>query len=562
MKNYLIYLCLLLLISPICSFGQRTSPSPKKLPKWQARALEFASQRGAVTLKNYQHTLEDVLLDKQQQSARFRTRSQGWSPVGPTQVPAGVGMVGLGRVNNIAFHPTDPNTLFACASQGGIWKTTNRGQSWMPIGDNLPILRTTDLAIDPKNPDIMYVALGDFAYIGIALNLDTRKRNTHYGLGIYKTTDGGVTWSPTGLALDQTNLDESLIKKIIIHPTETNQLIAVGSQGIYKSTDGGNSWQRKYNELVWDLEQDPNNPQILYAAGGFLATLPDMGSANIMKTTDFGDTWSALNTTIPAKNTVQRIELAISPSDPDYVYALACNLQSSFYALYRSTGGGATWEERSSRHGSLIDALNTPNILGWTDGNLTDDRGQGTYDLALLVDPVNKDRIYTGGINAWSSPDGGKSWELVSYWRNDYGLSLHADQHLFKYHPQNKEFYVCNDGGIYRTKEMKSISWATLAAGNTCQDANGNYVQGCSRLPTQWENITSSLVITSFYRLGLYTPDPKYMVAGCQDNSTYLKTWQKSIKMALSHFYEVISSLFPFSKSSINTFKRQLLKIN
>ena len=508
-------LCLCLLSFSLL-YAQTPGIQQQSLPKWKARAQAFAMQRGHIPIKEYQKTMERVLALKNQPN-KFRTQGKGWSPVGPTVVPPGYNMRGLGRVNNVTFHPTDPNTLFACVSQGGLWKSTNRGQSWIPLGDNLPILRTSDLAIDPLNPDIMYLAVGDFGYLGIYLEVDGRKRNTHFGLGVYKTTDGGKTWQATSLAFNQSERDGSLIKKIIVHPTQTNQIIAVGAKGIYTSTDAGANWTKKYDRLVWDIEQDPTNPNTLYAAGGFVATVPNLGVANILKSTDFGNTWQTLNTSIPTTDIVQRIELAIAPSDPNYVYALACNPQGGFQSLYRSTDAGSNWSERSTITNGAA------NILGWRNGDTNDRGGQGFYDLALLVDPTNKERIYTGGINVWASPDGGTSWEMASLWYNTYGTSIHGDQHSFKYDVVNQEFYICNDGGIYRTKEIKSVPWTTLSLNGNCYDNNNQYIVGCNRWPTQWEDISSGLVVTAFYRLGLYQPDPNYMIAGCQDNSTYVK---------------------------------------
>src|ERR1043166_6322193 len=126
-----------------------------------------------------------------------------WSPFGPYFLPGnltGYMQNGIGRINCIAFHPTDPNTYFCGVAQGGLWKTTNNGSTWTPLTDNLPIERISDIVIDPANTNIMYISVCDFEYIDVALNIDGRKRNTHYGLGVYKTTDGGLTWNPTGLS--------------------------------------------------------------------------------------------------------------------------------------------------------------------------------------------------------------------------------------------------------------------------------------------------------------------------------------------------------------------------
>ena len=121
-----------------------------------------------------------------------------WLPKGPFDLPVnntGYMETGMGRVNCIAFHPTDAATYYVGVAQGGLWKTNNNGQTWTPLTDNLPITRISDIAINPVNPDEIYISLCDFAYIGFGLNLNGRKRNTHYGLGVYKTLDGGLTWN-------------------------------------------------------------------------------------------------------------------------------------------------------------------------------------------------------------------------------------------------------------------------------------------------------------------------------------------------------------------------------
>ena len=137
---------------------------------------------------------------KQQQTQA--NASASWSPFGPNVLPnnlTGYMENGIGRINCITFHPTNPNTFFVGVAQGGVWKTTNNGVSWTPLTDNLPITRISDITINPTNPNEMYISVCDFEYIGISLHLNGRKRNTHYGLGVYKTTDGGLTWNPTGL---------------------------------------------------------------------------------------------------------------------------------------------------------------------------------------------------------------------------------------------------------------------------------------------------------------------------------------------------------------------------
>ena len=281
-----------------------------------------------------------------QASASSRMASAGWYPVGPNVIPnnlTGYMENGIGRINCIEFHPTDPNTYYVGVAQGGVWKTTNNGASWTPLTDNLPIDRISDITIDPSDPDsTMYISVCDFEYIGFGLYLNGRKRNTHYGLGVYKTTDAGQTWQPTGLTFLLTDGDASLIREIIVDPNNSNNVLACGVSGMYRSTDAGASWTQVNNGLFWDMQQVPSSPNTIYATTGWVMTSND-GAAGIWKSTDFGATWTQLSTGIPATGSVQRIRLEIAPSDPNYVYALAVDTQSGLYGIYKSTNAGATW---------------------------------------------------------------------------------------------------------------------------------------------------------------------------------------------------------------------------
>ncbi|RYZ27877.1 MAG: hypothetical protein EOP49_41925, partial [Sphingobacteriales bacterium] len=322
-----------------------------------------------------------------------------WFPVGPSVTPdnkTGYMENGLGRINCIAFHPNSPATYFVGVAQGGVWKTTNNGQTWTPLTDNLPITRISDISIDPNNPDVMYISVCDFAYIGAGLMLDGRKRNTHYGLGVYKTTDGGQTWNPTGLSFQLTNGDASLIKKILVNPGNSNSLVACGASGMYLSSDAGATWVQTMDSLFWDMVQHPTNPNILYAATGWVMSA-NAGFAAIYKSADFGITWTMLNTGIPGTGQVQRIKLAIAPSDPDYVYAIAVDTDRGLFGFYKTTNGGATWQ------------FSDPgvNVLEGNDGQ--NPGGQGTYDLALMVSQTNKNLLYSGGVNIWGSDDGAQT---------------------------------------------------------------------------------------------------------------------------------------------------------
>ncbi|MDX1479033.1 MAG: hypothetical protein R3301_15070, partial [Saprospiraceae bacterium] len=426
-------------------------------------------------------------------------RSAMWSPAGPFSAPTPNSdflIEGTGRINTITFHPTDPDIMWIGGGQGGLWKTTNGAASWFPLGDDLPVMRVSDIAVNPHDPDEMYLCIGDYAYLGFWIRTNDRKRNTHFGMGVYKSTDGGLTWNPTGLTFSQLDLDHSLTRRVFINPENTSQLLAAGIHGIWMSEDAGDTWDMISEEIIWDIEKDPADFRTLYASTAFINNL-QIGTAGILKSTDFGETWTTLNTGIPAQNQAQRIEISVSPVNPQTVYAVACNLNGGLYGFYRSTDGGQSWELRAS----------FPNILHWSSGE-NSISGQGSYDLAILADPVMEDRVYVSGVNNWMSEDGGITWQGTSYWTGTYGPSVHADHHFLAYNPLDAQYYLCHDGGVSRTDTIKAGSW---------QEALNN---PDFRWPTKWEHLNNGLANLSFYRLGI-SQSSGNIFAGAQDMGTF-----------------------------------------
>jgi len=435
--------------------------------------------------------------DLKSQTNYNKVSAGNWIPVGPFSIPnnlTGYLENGIGRINCIAFHPSDANTYFAGVAQGGVWKTSDNGQTWMPLTDNLPITRVSDIEINPLNPDEMYISLCDFEYVGIGLFLSGRKRNTHYGLGVYKTIDGGLSWTPTGLSFNLQQGDASLIREIVIDPTNTNSLVACGVNGVYTSNDAGQTWNKTLDSLMWDMIQDPVSPNILYAASGWVRNANE-GNAAIYKSLDFGQTWTMLNTGFPPTGVIQRTKLCIAPSDPNCIYAVTVDVSGGMEGLYKSTNGGQTWNNMNVGL----------NLLDWGEGNGSG--GQGTYDLALCVNQTNKDEIYIGGINIWASFDGGQTFNPVSHWTTSYGPTVHADVHFIKQQPLTGNIFVCNDGGLSRTSNVISQTW---------NDANNG-----TPWPTQWTNIGNGMGVTSFYRLSSSKNATGRLAAGAQDNSTF-----------------------------------------
>ena len=465
----------------------------KSFKRWEMETQMHTNAKGEPDFEAaYINAAINAAKEKESSSLQSRN-SSAWYPVGPYDLPAnetGYMENGMGRINCIAFHPSNPACYFVGVAQGGLWKTINNGTSWTPLTDNLPITRISDVVIDPNNTNTMYISVCDFEYIGFGLHLNGNKRNTHYGLGVYKTTDGGSTWNPTGLSFALTNGEASLIRKILVNPSNSNNLVACGVSGMYTSSNGGATWTHTLDSLFWDLTSDPVNPNVLYAATGWVKTA-NQGYAAIYKSTNFGTSWSILNTGIALRDSVQRIKISVSPADNNYIYAAAVDTLGGLFGIYKSTDAGTTWQK----------TFNSINLLEGGQG--TSPGGQGNYDLGFSADPLNKNTLYLGGVNLWGSNDGALTFNPIAQWQTTNGPSIHGDIHFIDAQPSTGNYFVCSDGGIYRTSNMVLSNWTT------------------PNWPTQWSNISDGLNVTSFYRISSSKNTSGRLLAGAQDNGSF-----------------------------------------
>ncbi len=396
-----------------------------------------------------------------------------WREEGPRVVPENLlsyKSSGNGRANVIRLHPTDDDVLFVGAASGGVWKSLNRGKSWelLPFTDVLSI-GVSDIAISQTNPDLIYVATGDD---------NGHFQSRTYSIGILRSTDGGSSWNLTGTASEIAQ--RVIASRILIMPDDDNTVLASGSNGIFKTTDGGENWKRVYDKgYVKRMKFNPSNPYIIYATtSGFYSSFSEV---DFLKSTDGGETWRQIR----RFNGCVRMEIGVTPDDDSYVYLLGANSgNGGFYGLYRSTDTGETF--------NLIS--NSPNILNiGIEGEGTN--GQGFYDLALAVSPVDKEQIYAGGIHIWKSLDGGKSWQIVNHWFGANGLPfVHADQHDLVINSRTLELYSANDGGLH-VSNNNGISWTDLSQG---------------------------LGITQLWRMDVSATEPGYLVVGTQDNGSHI----------------------------------------
>ncbi|HEX6863631.1 MAG TPA: glycosyl hydrolase, partial [Thermoanaerobaculia bacterium] len=367
-----------------------------------------------------------------------------------------------GRVIDIAVDPAKPSTWYVAVASGGVWKTTNAGNTFTPIFDGQPVFSIGCVTVDPRNPLVVWVGSGE----------NNSQRSVSYGDGVYKSTDGGKTWENVGLKKSEH------IAKILIDPRDSNTVYVAsqgplwapgGDRGLYKTTDGGKTWNAvlsiSENTGVTDVVMDPRNPDTLYAAAyqrrRHVWTLINGGpEAGLHKSTDGGKTWKKLTAGLPRED-MGRIGLAIAPSQPDRLYAIVESLGRS-NGFYRSDDAGASWAKVNDY------VSNSPQ-----------------YYQEIFVDPEDADRIYSMDVLVMVSENGGKDWRPLGE------KSKHVDNHALWIDPADRDhLLVGSDGGLYE-------SW----------DRGENW------------DFKPNLPVTQFYRVSVDNATPFYNVyGGTQDN--------------------------------------------
>jgi len=400
-----------------------------------------------------------------------------WAPIGPYDET----VHGLGRVNCIAFHPTDPNTMWIGTPAGGIWKTTTGGTSWTPLADDLPVLGVSSIVVHPTNPNIMYIATGDGERAISLQAFGAQSAGDTKSVGVLKTVDGGATWT-TVLSAQQ--MDGVLIPKLLINPSSPDMVYAASTLGIYKTLDAGVNWNNIQSGDFQDMELKPGDPNTIYAS-----TFDEAGDAQVFVTTD------GMNFTQTSSfSGIGRINIEVTPDNADAVDLLCANSSNSgLHGLYYSVTSGATWTQYWD--GSVAGQ----NMLGWHDDG-SDQDGQGTYDLAYAIDPNDWNTILLGGINTWKTSDAGANWGISNIWTsgapyNTNGSTeiVHADKHALVFHPLlTNTLYECNDGGV-----------------NKSTDGG-----------TTWTNITNGIQISQFYSISSSQMTADLMSGGRQDNGS------------------------------------------
>ena len=458
-----------------------------------ARKMDFILER---TSENSPFDPNALYIEWEKEQEKYTnskiSSSANWIAKGPINTPIKLSdgkKRGNGRVNCIAFDPNNQDIIWIGSPGGGLWKTIDGGSNWTTNTDNLPVMGISSIAIDPTNTQNMLIVTGD------ANGWDT------YSIGILKSTDGGNTWNTTSLSY---NVSQELrINKVIINPNNPDSAYAVTNNNIMISTDAGSSWAPIYIAGRWrDIEFKPGTPSTIYAAK------QSSGGSNIHRSTDGGANWIEINNGMTGSR--YRPLIAVTPDNPEVIYALFSGSDDEFHGLYKSSDSGENWALQSD----------SPNILGRdTDGSSTG--GQSWYDLSLAVSTENENLLYVGGINLWKTTNGGQNWTINASSGNSSNYSyMHVDQHAAEFNPINHIAYAGNDGGFY--KYMDNLN--------------------------NWVDISDGLEISQFYNLGLSQSNPNRLVAGAQDNGTEMltnTTWDAimggdGMECAIDHYDEDI----------------------
>lgn len=373
-----------------------------------------------------------------------------------------------GRIDDIAVADTSPKTIYLGAAAGGLWKSTDGGMTWTSLFDREPNPSIGAVAVAPSNPSVVWVGTGEA----------NNRQSASWGDGVYKSTDGGQTWSHMGLE------DTQAIGRVVIDPTNPDvvYVAAVGhlwgpnpERGLFKTTDGGKTWNKVLfindDTGVTDVAIDPQSPTTLYAAAyerrrtawGFNGGGPGSG---IYKTTDGGVAWTKLTKDLPTGED-GRIAVAVYRKNPNIVYAL---IQNAKGGVFRSEDKGATWMKMGSED------------------------PRPSYFSQIRIDPNNDLRIWMGGVNLYYSEDGGKTFNQRR------AREVHSDFHAIWIDPENSNFMLVGcDGGIYESRDA-GADWDHLNVMNLGQA----------------------------YEVGYDNQQPYHVCAGYQDNAEWCgpsRTW-------------------------------------
>ena len=354
----------------------------------------------------------------------FTTQAQSWKQTGPINFPVNVsGQInGIGRVTQIKFHPTIPTKLYVTSASGGLFSSSDNGNSWTLLGtDKFPSTACASVCIDYTDDNILYLGTGDPNYYG-----------TDYG--IYKTIDGGVNWFAAN-----NNIGTRMALEMLMDPSDHNIVIAVTDDGIWRTINGGTSWTNVKNGGSFrDMKRRPNT-NTLYA----------VTDAEFWISNDFGISWSQVNSGLSIPGGTDGLRLGVSAADNNIVYVIA---NGNNGVIFKSANAGVNFVQTYSSNTQCIVCYDTDPASG----------SQGNYDLGMCADPFDANHVYVVGHCLWESNDGGISFEQKTEWYAD----LHTDHHQVEVDPYDvNQLWDINDGGVWKRRGTNDSLWDTKSDG-------------------------------------------------------------------------------------------------
>ena len=378
-----------------------------------------------------------------------------WRSIGPAFTS--------GRIADFAVNPNNRSEWFVAVASGHVWKTMNNGTTFEPVFDNYGAFSIGCVVYDPSNTSVVWVGTGE----------NNHQRALGYGNGVYKSNDGGKSFTNMGLK------ESRQIGKVLVDPRNSNVVFVAaegsvwgpgGERGLYKTADGGKTWKKvleiSENTGVNNVILDPRNPDVMYASSEqrrrhVFTKIGGGPETAVYKSTNAGETWDKLTNGLPSVN-MGGMGLAISPVNPDIIYAIIEAAEDAG-GFYRSVDRGASWQKMSGHF------------------------AQGQYYNEIYCDPKNADKVYSMETVSQYTEDGGKTWHSIG------NNKRHVDDHAFWIDSNDtRHFMIGGDGGIYETF-----------------DAGANFIY------------KSNLPVTQFYRVQVDNTLPFYYVyGGTQDNNS------------------------------------------
>jgi photosystem II stability/assembly factor-like uncharacterized protein len=477
----------------------------------------LADAREAMRRLSRYSTTDDALL-----SPGSRTRVHGdaeapstigqWRFLGP-------GNIG-GRTRVLVIDPAQPEVMYTGGVSGGIWKTYTSGLQWEPIGDDLANIAVNSLVMHPTDRNTLYAGTGEGYFReevrGTALPLR--------GDGIFVTHDAGETWTRLASTVSS---DFHFVNDLVVSTNDPSRLYAATRTGVWRSLDGGANWTRTLQpnvnggclDLAW---RKGTSGDYLFASCGTF----ERATVWRAKNAESNAPWES----VLSEPDMGRTSLAIAPSDPSVIYAIAATNEpgvknQGVLGVFRSTANGdaGSWQARSTSASGHVASQLLSNLIA---GSGTECTGQpnefvtmGWYCNTIEVDPVDANRVWVGGVDLFRSDDGGQTWGVASYWwatsNGLYPSFVHADQHRIVFDPRydgssNRRAYFTNDGGIYRTDD--TLAETGTGPEGPCDPRSSKF---------RFVALNNNYGVTQFYH-GAVSPDGTEFIAGAQDNGTLM----------------------------------------